>query len=229
MKLLELNEDKNFNDVLAMCIGKIYSNQLELKEYLGNYSRWDVDLDSGKLYLDEKEYDVEFIGTSSNEDDMWFNADLEQIDDKYLQLLYKAYENIDKYGIGNLLPQKIELDDLYTDHAIASIYTAFTDANVCYFKGSGDVSIFAFIKGLPEEIFAPIGANRFFDRVYEMIMDYEVNQKILIKGFALNNENEIDENEDRFIVKFKNGGEIVYTFDENDEMMEADYKAKRSE
>lgn len=82
---------------------------------------------------------------------------------------------------------------------------------------------------MPEEIFAPIDANRFFDRVYEMIMDYEVNQKLLIKGFALNNENEIDENEDRLIVKFKNGDEIVYTFDENDEMMEADYKAKRSE
>ena len=122
MKLLELNEDKNFNDVLAMCIGKIYSNQLELKEYLGNYSRWDVDLDSGKLYLDEKEYDVEFIGTSSNEDDMWFNADLEQIDDKYLQLLYKAYENIDKYGIGNLLPQKIELDDLSLKYLKPDVY-----------------------------------------------------------------------------------------------------------
>ena len=37
---------------------------------------------------------------------------------------------------------------------------------------------------------------------------------------------EIDENEDRLIVKFKNGDEIVYTFDENDEMMEADYKGQ---
>ena len=70
---------------------------------------------------------------------------------------------------------------------------------------------------------------KLFDRVYEMIMDYEVNQKLLIKGFALNNENEIDEYEDRLVIKFKNGDEIIYTFDENDEMMEADYKAKKSE
>lgn len=122
------------------------------------------------MYLDEKEYDIEFIGTSSNKDGMWFNADLEQIDDKYLQLLYKAYENINKYGIRNLLPQKIELDDTYTDHAIASTYTAFTDGNVCYFKGSGDVSIFTFIKGLPEEIFAPIDVNCFCLNFWDMVI-----------------------------------------------------------
>lgn len=226
MKFTNSNDDKNFENILAMCIGKVYSNQLELKEYLGNYSRWDIDLNTGKLYLDEKEYDVEFIGTTSKSDNMWFNADLEQISDKFLQLLYKAIKNIRDYVAGDLLPRKVELDDIFTDNAIASLYTAFADEDVCYFKGSGDVSVFAFIKGLPKEVFAPIDASKFFDRVYDVILEFEVNNKLLIKGFALNNENEIEEIEDKLIVKFKNGEEIVYTFDEDDRIDEASYNAK---
>lgn len=57
-----------------------------------------------------------------------------------------------KYGIQELLPKKIKLDNIYTDHSLAIIYTTLAEKNTCYFKGSGDVSIFMIFKFLPENI-----------------------------------------------------------------------------
>lgn len=64
--------------MLSIYIGKVYSNQIELQSYLGQYQRWSVQINNGKLIIDEKEFDVDFLGTTSVSDGMWFNADLEK-------------------------------------------------------------------------------------------------------------------------------------------------------
>ena len=48
----------------------------------------------------------------------------------------------------------------------------------------------------------------------------------MIKSFAINNGNEIEESEDTLVVKFSNGEKIEYEFDGN-EMTIADYKTKK--
>ena len=39
-----LTNKNDYVELLSACIGKVYSNQIELQEYLGNYQKWHVDI-----------------------------------------------------------------------------------------------------------------------------------------------------------------------------------------
>lgn len=221
-KVIDLIDKTNFTELLSICIGKVYSNQIELQSYLGQYQRWSVQINNGKLNIDEKEFDVDFLGTTSVSDGMWFNADLEkEIPLEYLQYINCAYDNMQKYGIQELLSKKIKLDNIYTDHSLAIIYTALAEKNTCYFKGSGDVSIFMIFKSLPENIFAPVNSNKFLNRTLDIISKFNVDAKLMIKAFAINNDNQFEETEDTIIVKFENNGSLVFKFDDKKRLINA--------
>lgn len=221
-KVINLIDKTNFTELLSVCVGKVYSNQVELQSYLGQYQRWSVQADTGKLNIDEREFDVDFLGTTSVSDGMWINADLEElIPLEYLQDLNCVYDNIKKYGIQELLPKKIKLDNIYTDHSIAIVYTALAEKNTCYFKGSGDVSVFTIFKSLPESLFAPINSNKFLNRTLEIISKFDVNAKLMIKAFAINNENQFEETEDTIIVKFENDESLIFKFDDKNRLINA--------
>ena len=69
----------------------MFSDRIEFCEYLGNYKQWDVDLANGILLIDNKKFNVECIGTSSEKDGMWFSAELErQIPDDKVNMIIKA-------------------------------------------------------------------------------------------------------------------------------------------
>lgn len=221
-KVINLIDKTNFTELLSICIGKVYSNQIELQSYLGQYQRWNVQINNGKLNIDEQEFDVDFLGTTSVSDGMWFNADLEkEIPLEYLQYINCAYENMQKYGIQELLSKKIKLDNIYTDHSLAIVYTALAEKKTCYFKGSGDVSIFMIFKSLPESIFTPINSNKFLNRTLDIISNFNVNARLMIKAFAISNDNKFEETEDTIIVKFENEGNLIFKFDDKNRLINA--------
>lgn len=210
----------DYVELLSACIGKVYSNQIELQEYLGNYQKWNVTISKGELYIDDKKFDVDFLGTTSNSDGMWFNADLEkQILERYMQALFSSYKNIEKYSIGEILPKKVKLDDLYTDHSLAIIYTALSGKNTCYFKGNGDVSIFMIFNNIPENIVKSTDANKFANRTMYIIQNFNVKHRLMIKSFAISNGNEFVEENDSIIVKFTNDSSLIFKFDDKDRLI----------
>ena len=78
-------EDINFKNLFSICIGKNYLYQQRFINYLGKYNRWDVDLTKGILLLDDKEYNIECIGTTSKNDSYWYSSEIEKvIPDEYV-------------------------------------------------------------------------------------------------------------------------------------------------
>ena len=49
--LLKSNEI-NFKNLFSICVGKVFSNNIEFLNYNENYSKWDTDLEIGKLMID---------------------------------------------------------------------------------------------------------------------------------------------------------------------------------
>jgi hypothetical protein len=209
-----LSNTNDFEELLSVCIGKVYSNQIEFQEYLGNYQRWNVDITKGELLIDDKKFDVSFIGTTSKSDGKWFNADLERIPEEHLRALLDAYKNIEKYGLSELLPKKIRLADLHTDHSLAIIYTALSGKNTCYFKGSGDVSLFMVFNELPEALVKSVDANKFANRIISIVKTFDVKHRLLIKSFAISNGNNFAEEGDSIVVKFGSESSLTFKFDD---------------
>lgn len=216
--ILELVQfDKNsFKDLLSICIGKAYSNQLEFAEYIGNYSRWDTDITKGKLILENKTFDVEYIATTSVSDGMWFNAELEgQIPDAYVQLAIQVRKIMQNNGI--TYEPKIKLDNSLgiTGGNLAYINCALCQENVTYFNGSGNVSIFMFVKNLPAKIFEQIDANKFTTRVMQLIRNNDLNHKLMIESFLLCNDCIVEKEENKITGTFNNDSTIEFSFEGN--------------
>ena len=66
---------------------------------------------------------------------------------------------------------------------------------------------------LPEKIFAPIDTNKFLNRTMEIISSFNINHRLMIKAFAINNKNSFEENLDNIKVYFENDTEFIFEFD----------------
>lgn len=222
-EILNLCKNKTFKELFSAAIGKVYSNQIEFKNSIGSYSKFNTDFNQGILYLDSNQYKVQYIGTSSRTDNMWFSSEYETtIPDQYVDRSIKARKFIEQNGFEHLKLDKCQMSNEITDDKIAIIYTSvFSD--VCYFKGtSGEVSLFMFIENLPNTIFEKIGSDKFIPRVIEIISNFDVNHKIMIKSFLINNGCTYEEQGNNVIAKFSENSIITFSFNNSEQLTNID-------
>lgn len=216
LKLVNL-ENVSFNDLLAICIGKVYSNHRKFMDYAGTYNKWNTELDTGILKLDDKEYQVEYIGsTALNIDKFWYSSEVEKkIPDKFVNLMTKARSTMQNFNLMQYSAGKIEIQNEIDGHALAIIYTAFAPENVVYFCGVGNINLFMFVKDLPASIFERVGSNTFIATVMEIISNFDVNHRLMIKAFLIENGCSFVENNNEIIADFSETSKITFKFDGN--------------
>jgi len=216
INLLKLN-GINFKNVFSICIGKTYLFQKRFIDYIGEYNHWDTNVEEGILKLDDKLFDVEYIGTTSKSDNLWYSSELERvIPDEYVNLMIKIRNNMQSVNLDSLTEEKIMLDGDINGYNLSMIYIAFSPENVAYFCGSGDSSIYMFVKNLPEKIFEKINSYELSSCINDIISTFNVNHKLMVK--ALLNENGIhyDDHQNNVIAKFNENSLLTINFDDND-------------
>lgn len=223
-KVLNLLNKENFKNLFSLCVGKVYSNQLELKEYFGDYKHWETDINLGKLFVDEKEYNVEYIGVKSDSENMWFSAEMEKpIPVDFTKMIIETRKNMFNKGLGDCYYYRKTLREDLTSDMLAIVYVSLTRGDVCYFKGvNGDLSVYMYIKDLPQSIFEKIGSNKFVNRVMEIIQKFDVNHKLMIKSFLINNNCGVIERDNKIIGLFDDKSEITFVFDDCGRLQEVE-------
>lgn len=216
LKLLN-TEEKNFKNLFSICIGNMYNIQNRFIEYIGEYSRWDTDLTKCFLQLDERKYDVEYIGTTSTTDNFWYSAELESvIPDKGAKLIKKARKNLEKFGVKDLASKKVQISGDINGYNLSMIYMAFTNANTAYFcGGSDDAKIYMFVKNLDKQLFRRINSLEFSNRIFEIISTFNVNHKLMVKAILTENDIEYYEEGNNIIAKFNEKSILTVSFDTN--------------
>lgn len=212
-----LNTDGlNYKNIFSICIGKSYLFQSRFIDYIGKYSHWDTNIKEGILKLDERLFNVEYIGTTSTSDNYWYSSELESlIPDEYANLMIKIKKTMQSLNLEQLTEGKIPLTNDINGYNLSMIYIAFAPENVAYFCGSGDTSIYMFVKQLPENIFKKMNSVEFSSKVMEITSTFNVNHKLMVK--ALLCENEIDYNDDNnnIVAKFSENSVLTIEFDNN--------------
>lgn len=210
------SEGLTYKNIFSICIGKSYLFQSRFIDYIGKYSHWDTNIKEGILKLDERLFNVEYIGTTSTSDNYWYSSELESlIPDEYVNLMIKIIKNMQSLNLEQLTEGKIPLTNDINGYNLSMIYIAFAPENVAYFCGSGDTSIYMFVKQLPENIFKKMNSVEFSSKVMEITSTFNVNHKLMVK--ALLCENEIDYNDDNnnIVAKFNENSVLTIEFDNN--------------
>lgn len=216
-KTLDLLKNSNidFKNIFSICIGKSYLFQSRFIDYLGEYNRWDTDIEKGILKLDEKTFNVEYIGTTSSSDNYWYSAELEKvIPIEYVNLMINAKRTMQSLGLGQLTKGEILLNNDINGYNLSMIYLAFAPESVAYFCGSGNTTIYMFVKNLPKDMFKKMNSIEFSNRVMEIISTFNVNHKLMVKALLIENDIEYIENQNEIIAKFNEKSILTVKFDE---------------
>ena len=220
-KAFELLNQENYQELYDLCVGKVFSNRIELLEHLGEQVDVNSDLLLGKLDIAQKQYDVDYIGTSSKDDNMWFSAEVEeQLSDENVYEIMKVRKLLNQVGLGRFYKGKINLNENLTGDMLATIYTGFMTSEQAYYViESNGTSLYMRIKNLPKEIFEKIGPAKFLPRVMEIINTTSVkNHKLMVESFALNNGCPIKVAKNKIAVVFEEG-ESEFVFDDQNRLI----------
>ncbi len=210
------NESKDFKNIFSICIGKAYLFQKRLKDYFGDYNQWNTDIKEGILKLDEKSFNVEYIGTTSIGDNYWYSAEVESvIPDQFVNLMINTRNTLESLDLKELAEVKIPLTNEINGYNLSMIYVAFAKENVACFCGSGDTSIYMFVKQLPEDIFKKINSVEFSSRVMEIISTFNVNHILMVKALLCENDIEFSEDNNNIVAKFNEKSVLTIEFNDN--------------
>ena len=211
----ELGIDKsNWSELFSASLGRAMLLQKILFKQVVEASKWQADFESGKIYFDEKEFDMQFIGSESFSSSTWLwgYENVNGFDERLLALANRAREFGEKFGLEAFSTAQFELDENVNGHTISMVACVALGEELSYYKIDYDGGA-AYVAFRAEIIFKePVLANEVISVVNECISAYELDHRLFIKGLLLGSEIKFSENKDEIVAKFKD--ELSFKFDD---------------
>ena len=220
----ELGIDKgNWSELFSACLGRAMLLQKRLFKQVVEARKWQADFESGKIYFDEYDFDMQFIGSESFSSNTWLwgYENVNGFDERLLGLANRAREFGEKFGVEAFSAPQFELDENFNGHTISMVVcTAFDEQNYYRIEYDGGAAYVAF---RAERVFKkPVFVEEFLGVVSECIGAYELDHKILVKGLLLSCDIKFDEKPNEIVAKFKD--KVSFTFDELNRLTSASAK-----
>ena len=213
MFLDKLGVDKsNWSELFSACVGKATLLQKRAFKLLVEGSNWQVDFYSGKIYFDEHEFDMQFIGSESFSSNTWLwgYENINGFDERLLKLANKAREFGEKFGLSAFSTPQFDLDENFNGHTISMVLcAAFDEQNYYRIEYEGGAAYVAFRADTVFE--EPVLANEILSVVNECISSYELDHKIFIKGLLLSCDMKFSESPNEIV---SDKYELSFKFDE---------------
>ncbi|ORI06768.1 DUF6882 domain-containing protein [Campylobacter concisus] len=213
MFLDKLGVDKsNWSKLFSACVGKATLLQKRAFKLLVEGSNWQVNFDSGKIYFDGREFDMQFIGSESFSSNTWLwgYENINGFDERLLELANKAREFGEKFGLSAFSTPQFELDENFNGHTISMVLcTAFDEQNYYRIEYEGGAAYVAFRSDMIFE--EPVLANELLSVVNECLSSYELDHKIFIKGLLLSCDMKFSESPNEIV---SDKYELSFKFDE---------------
>jgi hypothetical protein len=213
MFLDKLGVDKsNWSELFSACVGKATLLQKRAFKLLVEGSNWQVDFDSGKIYFNGREFDMQFIGSESFSSNTWLwgYENINGFDERLLELANKAREFGEKFGLSAFSTPQFELDENFNGHTISMVLcAAFDEQNYYRIEYEDGAAYVAFRADMVFE--EPVLANELLSVVNECLSTYELDHKILVKGLLLSCDMKFSESPNEIVA---NKNELSFKFDE---------------
>ena len=210
----ELGIDKgSWMQLFSACVGRSMLLQKRVLRLLVQDSKWQADFESGKIYFDEYDFDMQFIGSESFSSNTWLwgYENINGFDEQLLGLANRAREFGEKFGLETFSTTQFELDEEINGHTISLVACVALGEELSYYRIDYDGGA-AYVSFRAEAIFKePVLANEVISVVNECISAYELDHKLFIKGLLLSCGIKFDEKFNEIVAKFKD--ELNFKFD----------------
>ena len=169
--------------LLSLSVGWSIACQNRMGALIGE-SGWNVDLKSGTIKFGESVYKSGVLGTESNSSRTWLWA-WENTEGGLPEIAAAPSRRAKK-----LLPEcpeftngKFMLDELHTGHNLSMICCAVSEKDICYYRcPHSEGAAFVTVEGLPESVFAPLGAQELLRQYMEIVSAFYCDHRLLAAG-----------------------------------------------
>ncbi len=205
---------KNFKNLFSISIGKVNSNQIKFIQFINNDTVLELDVEKGILKFTNYEFPVSFLAVEK--DSVWTLAEQDERFKGNCEIEKNTRELLIHLGCNEIADTTYNLnyDTIEKGSNLATIWTAFYPGNINYYVvENGDEKIYMYILDVPSEVYQSITIHEFEPRIMDIIGNYDVDYRLMIKSFIINNGSifEIDDN-DNIIGTFNNNLKIRFNF-----------------
>lgn len=201
-------------DMLSRYMGVAHQHQLSFGEQVVRNRNWNVDLGQGTICFGEDEYPIQLLGTESLSSNTWLWGFLNPSAFPDSVLKDSQYTYAFCKPVPELAPSQMQLTELVNGHTISSIATAARNDQTCYYRCPyNGGAAYVLVRNIPKSVFLTVDAAQVIHIISELILQYPLNHRTLVKSLMKINCDTIDDTNEMLIGHYANGTELVISFD----------------
>lgn len=188
-----------FTQTLAKYAGTSFARQLALADVLGGRP-WSVDMDAGEIrFAADLKFPIQILGSHSFQDDTWlwgWANSASNLPQSLLQGVGAVRRAGEDLGVSELVEPKFHLGSI-TDHMVAMLCAGLVKDSAYYRAPYGQGALFVLLGGLPVEVLARVSGPRVTTVVTELISQFDLDHRQMVKSFLDQQEFEIVDDQAR--------------------------------
>lgn len=198
-------DKESWYEVLSASLGQVLAAQTACAEKIVKNKEWELDLKTGTIKFGEDEFPVQLIGSESKESNTWLWGweNVNNIDEEFLTLANDMKIKGEEWELVGLTTPEFDIDDMYNGHTASVVTCALSENNICYYRCVHENgAIFVAFSNVSEEVFAPVGIEKFVNITIQAIKQVDIDHRIFIKSFLKWNKTLFEEFEDGITAHF---------------------------
>lgn len=202
-------------ELLARSVGVARLRQQRLGEFLGGRD-WNVDFSRGVVTFAELEFPMGFLGSESHSQNnwMWGSHNVNGFGGDVIADVTNFVQGPLMADMPDLAGDTVPLDDYFNGHNISSVIAAQC-GRTCYYRCPYDGgAAFVLVKGLPDELFAPVPAESIITTLMELVNTGLYAHRPLAAGMLNANCSSVEAAPDKMVGTYANGSKLELNFDE---------------
>lgn len=206
-------DTNNLTDIFSASLGRVTANQMACEKLVTKEQDWNIDFDEGVISFGSTEYPLQFIGSESAASKTWLWGweNINGFSDELLQTVINVKKLGVTWNLDCLITEKLSITDKMNGHIFSIITCAVNKNNICYYccKHDGG-AVFIGFSGMSEEIFAPANLHTFINITTGCLQKYDLNHRVFVKSFLLQNHTKFEENSNSLKAEFDNDLKIEF-------------------
>ena len=188
----------SFFELVSLSAGWSISCQNAMGELVIGDSGWNVDVKGGSIKFGDKVFRSGVLGSEAHSGGTWLwgwantEANLPEIVSAPSRRAKRVLADVPEFSNG-----KFMLDELHNGHNLSMVCCAVSETAMGYYRcPHSDGALFVTVEGLPDEVFAPLPAERILRNIMEIISGFYCDHRLLTAGLLWLNGNDFSEEAD---------------------------------
>jgi len=204
----------DWSQVFSASLGKVLANQTACEKLVIRHRNWFVDFTKGTLAFGDDEYPVQFLGSEAYEQNTWLWGweNINHFPDNVVSLAQWMRQTGTEWKLAPLTDVSFGLTEVFNGNNLSIVACSIWEQNACFYAGwnPNGGRLFLIFSGLPDEVFAPVGALDFITITMRAMNEFSVDHTIFMKSFLYQNGTPYDEEGDTIVAHFDQDVRVTF-------------------